>query len=534
MAKVIKSKSKDIVGAESSSDTKTNSKKKFTFISMSNKHVSDKNCNEIQASATSSVAAAVMSDPIAADNLSPLTPSTSPTLTRKVRKRFATTTDEEINAIKENRFEENTVKNTTWGLKIFRDWLRENGIDVVFEFLTPCEIDKLLASFYVTVRRVNGEYYSKSAYICIRAAIQRHLQNPPYNVTFSILNDANFLHSNQLLKGIFKTLTEKGVSVVKHYKPIEKEDMMKLITTGVISTGNPRSLINLVWLLVALQFGKRGRENYRNMTQDTFIRGIDDSGLAYYEYRVCESQKNHSGSNLASTYMPQGRMYACPGDPLCPVAAMDLYMSHINPELDCLWQRPNKDFDKENSTWYCKIPLGKNTLDNMMKNMSKAADLSQEYTNHCTRATASKALGDASFDRSDIIKITGHRDTRSLDTYLGVASSSKKRALSDTLSNLTCQKDKHFKQREFTNQPSKNDNSNHESPTIFLDNNEQNTVFTCEALKPDNIVSETGIFDEDDAEFEMNMIKSAQEIDNRELKRPYVFNNCTFHNNYFK
>ena len=102
------------------------------------------------------------------------------------------------------------------------------------------------------------------------------------------------------------------------------------------------------------------------------------------------------------------------------------------------------------------------------------------------------------------------------------------------MSNLTCQKDKHFKQREFTNQPSKNDNSNHESPTIFLDNNEQNTVFTCEALKPDNIVSETGIFDEDDAEFEMNMIKSAQEIDNRELKRPYVFNNCTFHNNSFK
>ena len=125
--------------------------------------------------------------------------------------------------------------------------------------------------------------------------------------------------------------------------------------------------------------------------------------------------------------MPQGRMYACPGDPLCPVAAMDFYMSIINIQLNYLWQRPNSHFEKENySSWYCKSPLGRNTLENMMQSMSKAANLSQVYTNHCTRATASKALGDASFDRSDIIKITGHRDTRSLDTYLGVASSSKK------------------------------------------------------------------------------------------------------------
>ena len=77
-----------------------------------------------------------------------------------------------------------------------------------------------------------------------------------------------------------------------------------------------------------------------------------------------------------------------------------------------------------------------------MKNMCKDAELSQTYTNHCTRATASKLLSDAAFDRSDIIKITGHRDTRSLDTYIGAASSSKKRALSSTLSSITCHEKK--------------------------------------------------------------------------------------------
>ena len=115
-------------------------------------------------------------------------------------------------------------------------------------------------------------------------------------------------------------------------------------------------------------------------------------------------------------------MYAQTGDPLCPVAAMDKYISVLHPDLHWLWQRPNDKFMSKNSSqWYSKMVLGHNKLTTIMKDMCKAAGLSQIYTNHCTRATVSKTLGDASFDRSDIIKVTGHRQTRSLDTYMGEA-----------------------------------------------------------------------------------------------------------------
>ena len=199
--------------------------------------------------------------------------------------------------------------------------------------------------------------------------------------------------------------------------------------TGVIGTHNPKALLNLVWLSIAIQFGKRGQEGYRSMTKNTFRRGTDDEGNNFYEYAVCEAQKNHYGFSFASTYLPQGRMYAT-GDTLCPVAALDKYLSLLHPALNCLWQKPNCKIKSKNCRWFFKSPLGANTLGAMMKNMCKDAELSQTYTNHCTRATASKLLSDAAFDRSDIIKITGHRDTRSLDTYIGAASSSKKRALS--------------------------------------------------------------------------------------------------------
>ena len=78
----------------------------------------------------------------------------------EVRKRFAKVSEQNINAIKERRFEINTTENTKWGVKIFQDWLRENNIDLDFPSMTPSELDVLLARFYVEVRKVDGSYYS--------------------------------------------------------------------------------------------------------------------------------------------------------------------------------------------------------------------------------------------------------------------------------------------------------------------------------------------------------------------------------------
>ena len=104
-----------------------------------------------------------------------------------------------------------------------------------------------------------------------------------------------------------------------------------------------------------------------------------------------------------------------------------------------------------------------------MKNMSKAAGIPTIYTNHCTRATVSKALSDAQFDRSDIVKITGHRDTRSLDSYIGNASSSKKRALSKTLSNFTSLQNEN-KENSFAIQDQQKEpiSSNFDKKTLIL------------------------------------------------------------------
>ncbi|VDI47077.1 Hypothetical predicted protein, partial [Mytilus galloprovincialis] len=72
----------------------------------------------------------------------------------------------------------------------------------------------------------------------------------------------------------------------------------------------------------------------------------------------------------------------------CPVASFENYISKLCPDLEALWQRPKASFDVGESTWYCKSPLGNNTLAGMMSEISHIALLSMAYTNHSIRATS--------------------------------------------------------------------------------------------------------------------------------------------------
>ena len=156
-----------------------------------------------------------------------------------------------------------------------------------------------------------------------------------------------------------------------------------------------------------------------------------------------------SGDRVES-YVPEGRVYEFPGDRLCPVAAYELYLEKLNPELEALWQKPNTFFWKQGSPWYCAQPLGVHCLSGMMKKMSESARLSRVYTNHCVRATTTRILAAADVQRSDIKIVTGHKRESSLDPYITGAlgaTTSTKRKLSNILSDAVSVADKGAKRK---------------------------------------------------------------------------------------
>ncbi len=75
--------------------------------------------------------------------------------------------------------------------------------------------------------------------------------------------------------------------------------------------------------------------------------------------------------------------FQSPGSQTCPLKAFLYYRAKLNPEVDMLWQKPKKKVLKSDVIWYDAVPLGKNTLNDFMKNLSQKTSLSDTFTNHC-------------------------------------------------------------------------------------------------------------------------------------------------------
>ena len=99
------------------------------------------------------------------------------------------------------------------------DGMREIGPD--FEVYSKEFLDDLLSAFYVEIRTLNGDWYSKSSYVGLRSAIQRHLRGNPWNLPYTLTDDIAFKHSNEVLSGIFKKMSREGLVKVNHHNPIE-------------------------------------------------------------------------------------------------------------------------------------------------------------------------------------------------------------------------------------------------------------------------------------------------------------------------
>ena len=74
------------------------------------------------------------------------------------------------------------------------------------------------------------------------------------------------------------------------------------------------------------------------------------------------------------------------------------------------------------SVWYKKNPMGKNTIDTIMKKMKENSPLKdlcaeKKITNHSARKTVVKKLESSGIAKCEIKNITGHTSAQGLDNY---------------------------------------------------------------------------------------------------------------------
>ena len=163
------------------------------------------------------------------------------------------------------------------------------------------------------------------------------------------------------------------------------------------------------------------------MTKKTFaLRKDPDTEFSYIAKVMDEETKNHkeTDSEIITGFMPE-----IPYCKMCPVQSFLTYLYSLSPEVDHLWQTPKfTDFpaNPRIRTYYGPTPVGHNTLDSFVTKIARKCGLQENgYTNHSLRVTAITSLTRNKFSNKEIMAITGHKSSSSLEIYQRVHSEEK-------------------------------------------------------------------------------------------------------------
>ena len=178
-----------------------------------------------------------------------------------------------------------------------------------------------------------------------------------------------------------------------HKTPISEGDFNKLKEYFRNRISIPAVLQEYVWFSLCYKFGRRGREGWRTLLKTSFEIKTDDVGVEYVTQVLTESTKNHQSAKQDTADFSDNRIHEVNTDTLlCPVRTFRNHIENLNPDSPFLFQTPKKTTKRDGACMFLPVAMGKNTLTQMMPNLSEKANLSKRYTNHCVRASTITTL----------------------------------------------------------------------------------------------------------------------------------------------
>ena len=158
---------------------------------------------------------------------------------------------------------------------LFIEWFaQQQEFRVEIQDMNKAEMNKCLRKFYLSARKHDGGFYSKASLVSIRSAIDRFLRDEPHNKPFSIIGSPEFTEANKALSSFLKTLSKSGdIRPTVHKNPLTREVIESLYEAGELVEANsqdPSKLQQTAWFFITLYLGRRGRENQRKFSKNSF------------------------------------------------------------------------------------------------------------------------------------------------------------------------------------------------------------------------------------------------------------------------
>ena len=336
--------------------------------------------------------------------------------------------DEEMASLTKGVVPANTQRQNVWSMRVFREWKAErnercdDGAESCPDDLLDnpnCEkLNYWLSRFVAETRKRDGKQYPPATIHQILAGLQRHiLEKHPMVPKILDRSQAVFRDLHQTCDSVYRSLHQEGIgTAVRHAAIFTADEEDRLWSTGAIGCTTPKNLQRAVFFYVGKRFCIRGGDEQRKLGPSQFVRSHDPDCFTYIEH----GSKNRAGGiaqlRLENKCVP---CYAVPEkNPECLVFLLDFYLGKL-PEYaikeDILYCRP-KPKTPADGPWYDAVPVGKNKLSTMVKDMCVEAGLPQR-SNHSLRATGATSLFQSNVPEHIIQKTTGHRSTTALRLY---------------------------------------------------------------------------------------------------------------------
>lgn len=231
---------------------------------------------------------------------------------KKAKNRFLTWTVKAKKDIFKQKKAPSTNQATKVWVKCLNYYLAEKNLEDT-DTLDIKDLPNVLSDFYTKLRKADAKgEYKTSTLKCIRAAINRYFKETR---SLDILLDPRFIRSNEMFTGVAKKAKEEGRGKVDSRPPTEEDDMKKISAYFAEALSGPpdaEKLIEMAIFSIIYYMCRRGRQNLRTMTKDTFWIDFDPTGRKFIYQAIKEHDKNHRTDDLSPNN--QARIYEQPGN----------------------------------------------------------------------------------------------------------------------------------------------------------------------------------------------------------------------------
>lgn len=339
--------------------------------------------------------------------------------------RWGNATNAEINQLIDKRTPMNTKINKESQWNQFMAFCASEDFELN-QNTTTAEIASILKSYACNMRRKDGQEYKESVIKTLWNSAAKTIQEKffdEYNIKFNPFADIEFKDARaardckrKMLQGIQDKRKVSAVAfTAEEYRKMQK----------VWDENTPEGLQKKFFNVVAKELAWRGNEGVF-ATIYHFNQETDNFGKLTnrIEYNPMFNKTNQGGGKSCcdSKWLVPNLVHL----DVCPVRLFLKLMEKRpkNVTTDKLFLTPNPSWRLSGSTkWYKNIPVGINTFSKWAKETAHKVGIdtsSKKVTNHSFRSTAVTHLANADIQEQQVMKITGHSNSKSLKPYLNM------------------------------------------------------------------------------------------------------------------